>query len=352
VSDLESRLATWGTAEAAAAGEPPGLDLAPRGSRRLPVLAAVAGAVLVAGAWALVAARTPSAHAPVLREEVVPWADLPPAPEPVGTPLPVATADPHVPACTVADLRATAPDPGEGATGSWIASFVLTNTGASACRLTGRLDGLSGVRDGTRRAIRVTPNDLFDGPVVLQPGEAGRVVYTYYRRCDTSQPATTPVYRDLRLELLGGTLDVAGAQLDLGCDPPETGISAGPLGGPAPEPSYAPLPWQHLRPSLAVPPSVRAGEVLRYTVTLTNDNEQDVPLDPCPNVLQALAAGAKGLWGLNCGAARPVPARGSETFVMELRVPDNAPTGPQRLVWSLTGPGARTATGSVEVVAG
>lgn len=353
--DLDARLRAWGTAEAAAAGEPPPFALgAPRRRAWLPALAAAAVLVVAAGGGLVLAhGRSPRpAPAPAAAPGVVPWADLPASPDGGLGPTPAASTPAGVRTCRAADLRASQPDRGQGATGNWVASIVLTNASRTPCLLTGRLDAASGVVGGVRRPLALTEGSSLGGvaPVVLAPAASGRVTYAFYQRCDTTQPPVTPVYRDLRITLLGGTLPVPGADISLGCGRPELQVSA--LGGDAPQQQEGLPAWAVLEPTIEAPASVRAGDVLRYRVVLTNPTDTDVPLDACPNLLQALGSAVKRLWALNCAAAGPVPAQGSETFAMELAVPGDAPVGGLRLVWSLAGPGTTPAGAAVEVTGG
>lgn len=342
MSGLEDRLRAWAAAEAAAAGEPPFVPLGAL-RRRAPRWGLVAAGTAFAAALSVtsvVVLGGSGGHAPaqVAQPGVVPWADLPPAALPVPGPV-ASTGTGQVPPCTAADLRASAPDPGQGAGGTWIAFFALTNRAPTACRLSGRLDGLSGVSGGRRQVVHVdnrgSPFAADLVPVVLDPGESGQVGYGYYKRCDGAQPATTPVFRELQLTLLGGVLPVAGGVLDLGCDSAATGVWATPLGGQPPTAVVPQPPWGALEASVTAPTSARAGAVLHFTVTLKNPSSTPVALAPCPNLLQALGGLVKDPHQLNCAASLPVPAGGEERFAMELSVPADATDGPATLVWSL-----------------
>lgn len=334
---FEDRLRDWGMTEAAAAGEPPPFDLAPARRRWVP-LAAAAAVLLVVGGTAVAvqdAGRGGPRVVAAPTSEVVPWADLGPSGvQPSALPEP--TADASVRACGAADLRAGA-GAGDGAGGTLFVTFALSNTSASDCRLTGHLDSLSGVYRGSRRTLPVDGGPSEGVPivaVVLRPGEAGQVTIGYYPRCDSGPPMSQP-YTDLMLHLLGGELPVPGGALDLGCAVADSAITAGPLGAPAPDPTYAPDPRTGLTVSLDVPATVGAGAVLDYQVTLSNATATEVPLTPCPDFLQAFGTSVKEQHALNCVAARPVPAGGRETFAMQLAVPTSQTSGTERLTWFL-----------------
>jgi len=116
---------------------------------------------------------------------------------------------------------------------------------------------------------------------------------------------------------------------------------------PSPPPSEAPEPspptWADLVGHVEVPSVVVAGETLHYQVTLRNDGDQPVPLDPCPIYVERLWGGnttvAEPRYLLNCAAASPIQPGGSTTFEMVLDIPVNAPPGPGVLLWGTDGPG-------------
>lgn len=345
---LEEELQAWGASEAAGVGTPPGFR-GPRDRRWWPAVAAAAVVLAVGGGAALLSAResrpvtTPAA-------DVVPWADLPPSPYVGPSPLPRPTVDSSVRHCTAADLAASNTQEPGAATGTRINEIDLTNTSTSPCALVGKVEAITGINSGVRKTIRTTDGSYAEHvPVVLRPGASGGVSVAYYPRCDVSPFAGDSVFRGLRLTLLGGTLEVAGNSLDLGCGADRPAVAVSGIGALATEPVYALDPRAELVASLQVPASVRAGDVLRYTVVLTNPTEMDVALEPCPNLLQTFGATVKQGWSLNCGDAHPVLAGGSEAFAMELRVPADA-AGATRLGWYLQIGTGEPVTATVEVV--
>lgn len=128
------------------------------------------------------------------------------------------------------------------------------------------------------------------------------------------------------------------AVLDLRREPGDTeDLAAAPGGRPGPKALAlgAPDPRTGLVASLSVPAAAQAGEVLHYRVTLSNPTASDVPLEPCPDFLQTFGVHVKEPHALNCAAARPVPAGGSETFAMELVVPTAPSSRKTVLTWIL-----------------
>ncbi|MCW2571659.1 MAG: hypothetical protein JWO88_1717 [Frankiales bacterium] len=313
-------------------------------ARRLaPLVAAAAVVAIVAGVGALVAQlRTDDHVVPAGESQVVPWADLPAVQEAPPSPLPGPSPDASIPACRASELSARY-GAIEGATGSTLQWIVLTDVGAGPCRLGGHLERLTALQGSVRREISLAQLPELGGlvPAVLDPhGLAGELMFTWYGRCDEQgMPRQTP-YSDLVLTLLGGDVpigtDMAGsgipAGLDLGCLPTGSPISVSPLGSAPPEPRYAHDPRTDLTVTIESPASIAAGSVLHYSVRLTNSTSTPIPLDPCPSFLQTLGS-AKTSNQLNCPAAHAVPARGDETFAMELPVPTSAKPGAAQFTW-------------------
>lgn len=339
---LDDRLTAWGAAERAAAGDPPPLEV-PAVRRRWAPLAAAAAAVLVAGGAVLLVGhnKAPAPETPTApQRHVVPWAPLAPQGQHPGA-LPQATADPSVRACTASDLRGAHSGEAEGSGGNLFDAFVLTNASSTPCRLEGRVQSLhtgSDVWPATEGQVQEVVAK------VLGTGESVPLDFSVYTRCDDGGPGRT--YGSMSLEALGGRIAIPGT-LDLGCARPQDGIGFAGLGEVAPEPSYAPDPVADLVPSLELPATVKAGETLRYTVTLSNPTTTDIALDLCPDFLQTMT-GVKQTYLLNCPQADPVPAGGSEVFAMELVVPADL-NGPTQVSWFLERGLQQIADGTVEV---
>jgi len=83
----------------------------------------------------------------------------------------------------------------------------------------------------------------------------------------------------------------------------------------------------------------KAGEAMRYTVTLRNPTGAAVSLSPCPTYTQSLYANGVATTNtmvLNCGgSASEIAARSSVTFEMQLALPANVPAGDAKLSWQL-----------------
>lgn len=352
MSDFEERLTTWGTTEAAAIGGPPAFRRRPK-RRWLPVAAAAAAVLLVVGgaAWfqstrveggGLPAGTpTPSVSSPVPSPSVlpvaeVPWAALAAGPTISESPLPRPTPDSSLPTCRADELSATDNGTADGAGGTLLRAWVLRNTGSRRCALSGTVDGVSGLIDGQRRDFVLGsggPPQAPLRPAELSPGDTAPVRWSYYPRCDGPQPSSTPTATHIRLALLGGTVDVAGAGIGFGCD---SGLlmSVDQLGQPNEPLTYSVLTLEHLNAAIATTGTLRAGEDNDVVVTLSNPTDADIALEPCPSYL-VWTDKTKLQYRLNCAQAHPVPAHGSETFAIKVAVSHDALTGSSYLNWSL-----------------
>ena len=107
-------------------------------------------------------------------------------------------------------------------------------------------------------------------------------------------------------------------------------------GFPPPPP---PVPHR-LVATISAPAQVRAGERLRYTVTLRNITGQPVTFGSvCPSYFESGGRGnqlfAKEGYALNCHPVRAIPAGGTVTFAMELAVTPSAALGENSFSWEL-----------------
>jgi hypothetical protein len=142
----------------------------------------------------------------------------------------------------------------------------------------------------------------------------------------------------------------AGVTLDLARDFPPYGLVAcgRSLGLTWYQPfELQPTPAQlSLAASLNAPTSARAGDVLRYTVTLRNTSSEPVTFGPsCPAFVQVLTwrsitgvkDGVKDVYLLNCTPVASIAAGAAVSFAMELPVPVLAQPGPATIEWLLIG---------------
>lgn len=89
-----------------------------------------------------------------------------------------------------------------------------------------------------------------------------------------------------------------------------------------------------------MPPTVRAGTIVHFTVTLHNTSGQPYSLNPCPAYETGFYAsdGARidRYYRLNCSTAHEIPGHGSLTYAMQLPAPANVATAmTMKFWWSL-----------------
>jgi hypothetical protein len=74
-------------------------------------------------------------------------------------------------------------------------------------------------------------------------------------------------------------------------------------------------------------------------VTLRNAGSGTFSFATCPVYDEGLkgATAFDSSYELNCGAASPIAAGGSETFAMELNIPSSTPSGQFSLTWNIQG---------------
>ena len=351
------------------------LDLADRSlrialnrRRRLGLAALVAGgAVLVFGgaAAAFVVASHHQPHSPppaatapttvsssvVIPAGAIPWAAVPfEAYQP--TPLPTPTVTP-APRCRLDDLSPLPASTG-GATGNEAVYFSFTNRTSQPC-LTGGYPRVLLSQPG-ERTVMATPGGFWDqhNPAVdLAPGATAGFNVGFSYSCQVG-PAT-PLYEHVAVTLPGGG---SFAEVLSGNKPSDSqiplaifaqcGVTVSEFSVVLPQPVYPPDPLRGLTATMTAPTSVKAGAVFTYVITLVNLTAQSIALDPCRGYFQQLDSVKSQffLYQLNCAAAQPIPAYGSESFVMKMTAAGVSP-GQHILSWHLDrggNPGAGAAS--------
>ena len=282
--------------------------------------------------------------------QLVAWVDRPAsayvAPTPTASPPP-----PDARPCTPADLVATSGWLGPAA-GNVNLPVTLTNTARTECILNG-YPTLAGISDsGAVTPLRTAHGSYFGDPgptEPIRPGQAAAVNISTSSGCTASQHRTSLEYPRLRIGLpRGGTIDVPGHSLSMAC-----GTSVSRFGVPSDlRPAENP-PSSPLTATISAAPLARAGQIFRYTVTLTNTGTIAYRLDPCPAYYESVygftshgRVGVERNYYLNCDAAKVLPAGGSTTFDMQIDLPVEMPANsPAKCGWSLHGvdePGAGT----------
>jgi hypothetical protein len=231
-----------------------------------------------------------------------------------------------------------------------IALVTVRNTGTHACRLTGR-PRVTFVKNGgpvqVNRPIPPTPANFPETAypasslLALRPGESGAVTISWDNWCDPvvkGKPHVPPSAIRLTLPAGRGSVDADYNAVPSCVDPsaPTT------IGVSVFQPSLIPSrgrPWTNafLRASVpGQPVHARRGGILRYTVVLRNDSKTAASFGRCPAYIQQLAPSGKvEVYELNCSAAHPIAPGHRLAFAMRLRVPRDAPVGPNGLFWEL-----------------
>ncbi len=251
--------------------------------------------------------------------------------------------------CSPADLGVTV-----GAAGAYRGSatqeLILTNRAQDACFIPGAPSTTLLFDDGGQQVT--APGQFAATRIDFQPGQSAVLLVGAPGTCSSADPSRSKVATRMALGLpVGGSIQVQGVYLDVQC-----GQSSVVLLAASDAPAAATGPQSALTGSISAPASAARGQVYRYTVTLANPTDQDIPLSPCPSYSQSLSqpagdgsTGSSGTWLLNCAAAGAIPAHGRVTFEMQLSVPDTMVAGPAKLFWDLEVPGG-LAVGSMVTV--
>jgi hypothetical protein len=291
---------------------------------------------------------------------VIPWlplpaqlyAPIPPSPSP--SPLPAGTRP-----CTPAQLQVNVLG-SNGAGGHVFRSFGFAGRGPSACFVEGTPSVALFDRSGrllpfkarspfmppaSTEPVLVEPGTLPDpyANSALKPGQAAVTIDW------VSQPEQCQGSAGVQIAMAKITLPSGGHALTVTLPTAPgaytcQGLGIGAFEGPPPpveQPTVLPLPAIALK----VPSSVRAGEVLVYEVTLTN--ETPLPMDliaNCPNYGEQLflsdpsgipPVAIKSLFQLNCLPAGTIQPMASLTFEMRLAVPLDTTPGSYKLFFTL-----------------
>jgi hypothetical protein len=88
--------------------------------------------------------------------------------------------------------------------------------------------------------------------------------------------------------------------------------------------------------------SGKRGQIVPFAVELHNPSTMPVTFDTCPLVIEMLAPnGRPQAHQLNCRAAGTLTPNGQMRLEMRIRVPADAPFGPNGLFWELDPTGAQ-----------
>ena len=284
--------------------------------------------------------------------DVVPWADIP-APN-LARPYTVTGVAP----CRAADLNVSvhAPpgsvDQGPYKTSTW--AVIMRNQAAIPCFVGSSFDVTF---TGANGPLRLTQERLGGHVIYLAPRGSGPIDSPYWSQAigeiDTNP---CPIPAVVKMTISPGP--------SLG----SVTIDPGPAGGWGPVCPATNLQYlAELRPdcslrqkscigyaantetSMTTPTSVKPGQLVRFTISITNQPSErfglggvpspsgPVSFANCPSYHEELEGvfGTFHTYRLNCARAQPIAPMASETFEMYIRVPPDAHPGPSVLAWGL-----------------
>jgi hypothetical protein len=338
---------------------------------------ALAGCGDHVGNAAAARAVTPSVRSTAVTP--IPWTSAPPV-LPTYAPPTVRPMPLGVPRC---DPRALRADAGvfQGAMGAIVGSVYLVNDNAPCV-----VSGSFALRFLDARGlvlIEAAVGDASGGPGFPGWALAGRARIQWDAFwCDAERPATAVeityegVVSRARFDrpMWGGDA-CDGYPADARTLPASRGgLSAWPITEEiTPPPTPAP---PALVPTLAAPARVRAGQILRYVVTLTNTSGHVVDFDPCPWYSEWLVGGplptdpppsglpaykaahyvgtpryagqSKAAFSLNCSAVSRLDAGASVELAMEIVAPADG-AGEGTLRWEIAEPLSKQASARVTI---
>jgi hypothetical protein len=289
------------------------------------------GVAVVAGLAAVAFAYPGSSAAPA----AISWVN-----KPAAIPAVITPANPGLAACTTASLSTRMVRRGLVGAGTYAYIYSAKNSGTSACFVSGTPRA-----DIAGKPLTHGANVLNVSAGTLAPGASATfaIIQTTRVPCTaklrngvTAFTARTP---RLKFGTQAGRAVSGGTVLTSNC----VTAHVTPIGLPMTEPKPDSL--SGLRVTLAVPPRIAAGQVLKFAVTITNPARAAVRLSPCPSYELGLSVAPAKAYKLNCAAAPAIPAGQSRTYDMQFRIPAAAPAGLAKIGWFLLNPN-RTGAGS------
>jgi len=263
----------------------------------------------------------------------VPWVAVQPSPAP--------TAQSAASACSASALTAT-PFTFHGlATVNGPVTFAATLSprSSAACSLPSAPTATFNTSAGNQMSVPLQSGGAQSSPVTLSSSVGPATVLLYLGGYSSAPPLVSVSIT------LGDGSDLS-VPVETSNVPWVNGGSAGPfymvtITVPSSSPS-ASASATALSPMLTAGGPATPGQSYDFAVTLTNTGRSTTSLSPCPSYEE----GFKGVgsfdgfgvsYQLNCAAAAPIPAGGSETFEMEVPVPASIPAGRDAFTWAIAG---------------
>ena len=276
---------------------------------------------------------------------LVPWLNATPTPEPSPT---AAIIPPGTRPCTTADLK-TSVDVSSGAMAGAITGVVrATNISAASCTLDGPPSNIeirgAGPLSIQFRAVNAhapgTESFTAPGPVLLASGTQAHAWLFWDNWCGATGYT---VAMHVTLPDGGGVLNLAIGDVYPRCNAQNAGssLSAWRFALPQPPPPNQTVVSGHV--TIVAPSTATPGELLTFTVTLTNLGSTAAPLDPCPTYSETLVVNGAALkppayqtYVLNCAALGPSIAPGASVLLqMRYAIPSDVAPGPLELLWGM-----------------
>lgn len=294
-----------------------------------PGIAAAAGLAVLAFAYPG-SATTPGA---------ISWAN-----RPVAIPAVKAPVNPGLPACATGSLSIRMVRRGIVGYGTYAFIYSARNVGPRTCYVSGT-PRVTVADKSVMRGVNV----LNVSPGTLPPGASATFAITETTRVPCTVKlrngvtASTAVRAQLKVGPRTSRFASAGTLLVTNC----VTVHVTPIGLPLTEPKPDYL--SGLRVALALPARIAAGQVLRFTVTITNPTRTAVRLSRCPSYELGLSVAPAKAYKLNCSAARVIGAGQSRTYEMRFAIPADAPAGLAKIGWFLLNPNRTGAGGTITI---
>ncbi len=310
--------------------------------RKLFAVAAVAMTLMVSGV--VLAACTGSSTPPHrTMTGVVAWISTP-APQTTSTTNTTTTLAPALP-CSTSALRIRAGTGGVGM-GNIANNFYMTNVGKVICRLSGYPTLTAITTSGARVSLKPEHGTYFGNMTAanLRPGARGEFLLAGTDQCFNPTTTAPPVvYRAVVISLPNNAGSFTTKSFppcgytdgfwesQLGVTPPVPGV-------------FVPVPGTLASLQARVEPPVRieGGQVLHYTVVLSNPGSRAVTFSPCPGYTEflTLTKGSKvqlHTWSyeLHCRAIGRLEAGKTARFAMEMTVPKVSQVRVVKFSWQL-----------------
>ncbi|MGD0449314.1 MAG: hypothetical protein ABSB36_12040 [Candidatus Dormibacteria bacterium] len=278
-------------------------------------------------------AATPAASIPSVAPTGVPWIAVQPSPTP--------TAPAVTSACSASALAATSFTFHGLATVNGPVTFAATLSPQSptACSLPSAPTATFTTSGGSRLSVPLQSGGPQSSSLTLSSSAGPATVLLYLGGYSSAPPLVS-------VSITLGDGSALTVPVETSNVPWVNGGSAGPfymvtITVPSSTPS-AIASATALSPTLTAEGPATPGQSYDFSVTLTNTGASAASFSPCPSYEE----GFKGVgsfdgfgvsYQLNCAAAGPIPAGGSETFEMEVPVPASVPAGQETFTWAIAG---------------